>query len=105
MLRPGQFVRVVLRGAVIPNAVTVPQRSVMEGPQGKFVYVVDEKSTAQPRPVEAGQWAGDRWVISSGLKGGERVIVDGVMKIGPGAPVRIAEKPAAKPGAEQQAKK
>jgi membrane fusion protein, multidrug efflux system len=104
-LRPGQFVRVVLRGAVIPNAVTVPQRSVMEGPQGKFVYVVDEKSTAQPRPVEAGQWAGDRWVISSGLKGGERVIVDGVMKIGPGAPVRIAEKPAAKPGAEQQAKK
>src|SRR5687768_16696279 len=105
VLRPGQFVRVVLRGAVIPNAVTVPQRAVMEGPQGKFVYVVDEKSTAQPRPVEAGQWAGDRWVITSGLKGGERVIVDGVMKIGPGAPVRIAEKPAAKPPAEQQAKK
>ena len=52
----------------------------MEGPQGKFVYI-DEKSTAQPRPVEAGQWAGERWVISSGLKGGERVIVDGVMKI------------------------
>lgn len=103
-LRPGQFVRVVLRGAVIPNAVTVPQRAVMEGPQGKFVYVVDEKSTAQPRPVEAGQWAGDRWVISSGLKGGERVIVDGVMKIGPGAPVRVAEpKPAAE--TQKQAKK
>jgi membrane fusion protein (multidrug efflux system) len=76
----------------------------MEGPQGKFVYVVDEKSTAQPRPVEAGQWAGDRWVISSGLKGGERVIVDGVMKIGPGAPVRVAEpKPAAE--TQKQAKK
>jgi len=77
----------------------------MEGPQGKFVYVVDEKSTAQARPVEAGQWAGDRWIITSGLKGGERVIVDGVMKIGPGAPVKIAEKPAAKPPAEKQAKK
>jgi membrane fusion protein (multidrug efflux system) len=73
--------------------VTVPQRAVLEGPQGKFVYVVDEKSTAQPRPVEAGQWAGERWVITSGLKGGERVIVDGVMKIGPGAPVKVAEKP------------
>jgi membrane fusion protein (multidrug efflux system) len=96
-LGPGQFVRVVLKGASIPSAVTVPQRSVMEGPQGKFVYVVDEKSTAQARPVEAGQWAGDRWIITSGLKGGERVIVDGVMKIGPGAPVKIAEKQAEKP--------
>jgi membrane fusion protein (multidrug efflux system) len=92
-LHPGQFVRVVLKGAMIPNAVTVPQRSVLEGPQGKFVYVVDEKSTAQPRPVQAGQWAaGERWVISSGLQGGERVIVDGVMKIRPGALVKVAEK-------------
>jgi membrane fusion protein (multidrug efflux system) len=96
-LGPGQFVRVVLKGASIPSAVTVPQRSVMEGPQGKFVYVVDEKSTAQARPVEAGQWAGDRWIITSGLKGGERVIVDGVMKIGPGAPVKVAEPKAEKP--------
>jgi membrane fusion protein (multidrug efflux system) len=104
-LRPGQFVRVVLKGAVIPNAVTVPQRAVLEGPQGKFVYVVNDKSQAEPRPVEAGQWAGERWVISSGLKGGERVIVDGVMKIGPGAPVKVAEKkPQAQPE-QKQAKK
>jgi len=96
-LRPGQFVRVVLKGATIPNAVTVPQRAVLEGPQGKFVYVVDEKSTAQPRPVEAGQWSGDQWIISSGLEGGERVIVDGVMKIGPGAPVKVAEPKTEKP--------
>jgi membrane fusion protein (multidrug efflux system) len=65
---------------------------VLDGPQGKFVYVVNEKSAAEVRPVEAGEWAGDAWVISSGLKGGEKVIVDGVMKIGPGAPVRIADK-------------
>jgi len=103
-LGPGQFVRVVLKGASIPSAVMVPQRSVMEGPQGKFVYVVDDKSTAQARPVEAGQWAGDRWIITSGLKGGERVIVDGVMKIGPGAPVKVAEQKPAAP-AEKQAKK
>jgi membrane fusion protein (multidrug efflux system) len=96
VLRPGQFVRVILHGASRPNAVTVPQRAVLQGPQGKFVYVVDEKGSAQARPVEAGEWAGENWIITSGLKGGEQVIVDGVMKIGPGAPVRIAEKPAAK---------
>jgi membrane fusion protein (multidrug efflux system) len=93
-LRPGQFVRVLLKGATLPNAVTVPQRAVLENPQGggKLVFVVDEKGTAQPRPVQAGEWSGGEWVITSGLKGGERVIVDGVMKLGPGAPVRIAEK-------------
>jgi membrane fusion protein (multidrug efflux system) len=90
-LRPGQFVRVVLRGASRPNAITVPQRAVLEGPQGKFVYVVNDKSQAEPRPVQAGEWVGERWIIASGLQGGERVIVDGVMKIGPGAPVRVAE--------------
>lgn len=101
-LRPGQFVRVTLKGAVRPNAVTIPQRAVLEGPQGKFVYVVDEKSTAQPRPVQAGEWEGDAWIITSGLKGGERVIIDGVMKLGPGAPVKIAEQPAQKPIAEKK---
>ncbi len=91
-LRPGQFVRVMLRGAARPNAITVPQRAVLEGPKGKFVYVVNDKNQAEPRPVEAGEWSGEDWIISAGLKGGERVITDGVMKLGPGAPVRIAEK-------------
>lgn len=91
-LRPGQFVRVMLRGASRPNAITVPQRAVLEGPKGKFVYVVNDKNQAEPRPVEAGEWSGADWIISAGLKGGERVITDGVMKLGPGAPVRIAEK-------------
>jgi membrane fusion protein, multidrug efflux system len=113
-LRPGQFVRVILHGANRPNALAVPQRAVLDGPQGKFVYVVDDKGTAQPRPVEAGEWIGDRWVITGGLKGGELVIVDGLMKLGPGAPVKVAQKPAEKqvaekaaekPAAEKQAKK
>jgi membrane fusion protein (multidrug efflux system) len=95
-LRPGQFVRVVLYGASRPKAVTVPQRAVLEGPQGKFVYVVNEKSIAEARPVQAGEWSGERWIITSGLEGGERVITDGVMKIGPGAPVKITEKPTEK---------
>jgi membrane fusion protein (multidrug efflux system) len=98
-LHPGQFVRVTLSGATRPGAVLVPQRAVLEGPQGKFVYVVDDKGTAQPRPVEVGEWAGSDWIITSGLKGGERVIVDGVMKIGPGAPVQATDVNAAKPAA------
>ena len=102
VLRPGQFVRVILHGAARPKAVAVPQRAVLDGPQGKFVYIVDEKGTAQPRPVEAGPWSGERWIITSGLAGGERVITDGVMKIGPGAPVKVAEKPAEKQIAEKK---
>jgi membrane fusion protein (multidrug efflux system) len=94
VLRPGQFVKVRLTGAVRQGAVRVPQRAVLEGPAGKFVYVVvpgdkgGEKADA--RPVEVGEWAGDAWVVRSGLKAGERVITDGVMKIGPGAPVSVA---------------
>mgnify|MGYP006197311143 CR=1 FL=1 len=91
-LRPGQFVRVLLRGATRPGAITVPQRAVLEGPQGKFVYLVNEKNLVEARPVVAGAWSGDAWIITSGLEGGERVITDGVMKLGPGAPVKIATK-------------
>ena len=107
-LRPGQFVRVRLSGATRPNAITVPQRAVLEGPKGKFVYVVNAESKAEPRPVAVGEWTGDAWVIDSGLAAGDKVIVDGVLKIGPGAPVRIAApagegKPAAPAGAPAKA--
>ncbi len=90
LLRPGQFVRVMLKGAQRPNAILVPQRAVLEGPQGKFVYVVNAEGKAEPRPVELGDWHGDDWIVTAGLAAGDKVIVDGVMKIGPGAPVRVA---------------
>jgi membrane fusion protein (multidrug efflux system) len=104
-LRPGQFVRLTLTGATRPNAVLVPQRAVLEGPQGKFVYLVDEKSTAQARPVEVGEWAGSDWIIIGGLKPGERVIIDGVMRIGPGAPVKVAGPAAQQPAADAKSAK
>ncbi|OGA49688.1 MAG: hypothetical protein A3F74_03230 [Betaproteobacteria bacterium RIFCSPLOWO2_12_FULL_62_58] len=113
MLRAGEFVRVVLHGAVRPGAIVVPQRAVLEGPKGKFVYVVNAESRAEPRPVEVGEWTGGGWIVNSGLKGGERVIVDGVLKLGPGAPVKVAdgkpesgapEKPAGAPPAKPEAK-
>lgn len=96
-LRPGQFVRVSLKGAQIKQALVVPQRAVLQGPQGKFVYVVNAQSQVEIRPVQAGDWREEGWVIDEGLKAGDRVVIDGVMKIGPGAPVKAvdaAEKPA-----------
>jgi membrane fusion protein (multidrug efflux system) len=94
LLYPGQFVRVTLSGAQRPNAILVPQRAVLQGPQGKFVYIVNAEGKAEARPVEVGDWRGDAWLIDSGLQAGDKVIVDGVMKIGPGAPVRVAAAPA-----------
>jgi membrane fusion protein (multidrug efflux system) len=92
ILRPGQFVRVTLKGAVRPNAIAVPQRAVLEGPQGKFVYVVGADSKAEPRPVQVGEWLGEDWIITGGLKAGDRVIVDGMARIfQPGAPVQVAD--------------
>lgn len=108
MLRPGQFVRISLSGAKHLDALLVPQRAVLEGPQGKYVYVLGGKGQAETRPVEVGDWAGEQWVINKGLQAGDKVIVDGVLKIGPGAPVTVAEtlkaggdKNAAAPAAKQ----
>lgn len=95
MLRAGEFVRVILEGALRPNAIVVPQRAVLESPKGKFVYVVTADSKAEARPVEVGAWVGDGWAINGGIKTGERIIVDGVLKIGPGAPVQVGDPKAA----------
>jgi membrane fusion protein (multidrug efflux system) len=89
-LRPGQFVRVLLKGAMYPHALSVPQRAVLEGPKSKLVMTVNAQNVVEPRPVEVGEWSGEDWIIASGLKPGDRVIVDGIMKIKPGGPVTIA---------------
>jgi membrane fusion protein (multidrug efflux system) len=94
-LSPGQFARVQLKGAFRPNAIMVPQLAVMQGPSGKFVFVVSTDNTAQPKPVQLGDWYGDQWIVNSGLDSGDRVVVDGAVRLQPGAPVQI--KPAATP--------
>jgi membrane fusion protein (multidrug efflux system) len=94
-LKPGQFVRVRLTGATRPNAMVVPSRAVLEGPQGKFVYVAAD-GKALPKPVQVGEQVGDNWLINSGLAPGDQVIVDGMARIFfPGAPVQVAQAPAA----------
>ncbi len=89
-LKPGQFVRVRLSGATRPKAIVLPSRAVLEGPQGRFVYVVADNK-AMPKPVQAGEQVGDRWIIDKGLAEGDPVIVDGMARIFfPGAPVTVA---------------
>ena len=108
LLKPGQFVRVKLLGAVRNNALAVPQIAVLDGTQGKYVYVADKdkdgKDVASVRLVTLGDWVVqdnvNLWVVESGLKPGDQVIVDGVAKLKPGAPIKLAGAPgAAPPGA------
>jgi membrane fusion protein, multidrug efflux system len=87
-LVPNQFVRVTLKGATYPNAFLVPQRAVMQGQRGQFVYVVDDKNLVVEKPVQTGEWVGDDWIINSGIERGDRIIVDGVLKVRAGAPVK-----------------
>jgi membrane fusion protein (multidrug efflux system) len=99
-LRPGQFVRTRVSGATRPNAIVVPQKAVLQGAQGHFVVIVDKDSKAQIRPVEVGPWDGDNWFITRGLVAGDTVVTDGVMKLAPGAPVKIVDAAAKSPSGE-----
>ncbi len=90
VLRPGQFVRVRVSGAVRPNAVLVPQQAVLDGAQGKFVILVDKDQRAQVRPVQVGPWLGHDWFITSGLAKGDVVVTEGLARLTPGAAVKIA---------------
>jgi membrane fusion protein (multidrug efflux system) len=94
-LVPGQFLRVRLDGVTL-QGVAVPRRAVMSSAQGAFVWVVGTGDKVELRPVVLGGNVGDRELIASGLQGGERVIVDGVLKVQPGVQVTIA-RPAAPP--------
>ncbi len=91
VLRPGQFVRANIHGAVRPQAILVPQKAVQQGAQGSFVWVVDADDKAELRPVTVGPWHGDMWFIDEGLKGGETVVVDGALRLRAGAPVKILD--------------
>ena len=90
-LLPGQFVRIRISGMVRPNSITVPEKALAQSPAGNFVYVVDEQGLAQPRPVDTDMINKGRWVIRSGLKEGERVIVDGLIRVRPKQPVQIVD--------------
>jgi membrane fusion protein (multidrug efflux system) len=91
VLRPGQFVRAKVKGSVRPNAIVIPQRAVMQGTKGLFVYVIGKDNIIEARNVDVGDWYGDYWVINSGLMAQEKVAVDGINKIAPGMSVTITK--------------
>lgn len=98
-LRPGMFVTANVKGATRPDAIVVPQRSVQQGSKGHLVYVIKEDGTAEVRPVVVGDYYGLKdIVIVSGLHAGDRVVVDGVLKVVPGRPVKLVEPDRAKDG-------
>lgn len=108
-LRPGQFAKVRATFAQLKGALLVPQRAVNEV-QGKYlIAVVGEGNKVELRPVQPGERIGSDWIISEGLKTGDKVVVEGTQKVRPGAvvnpkPFDPAAKPAAAEGAKPAAK-
>lgn len=86
-LLPGQFVRVKVKGMEWTNALYVPQKTVMTGDKGKFVYIVDANNTVSPRPVTTSEWIDGNIIIESGITVGDKIAADGLPKLRPGSQV------------------
>ena len=100
-LLPGQVVRIRLLTGERDGVFLVPQSAVLQTEQGALLMLAGADNKVAPRPVQAGEWLGKDWVILGGLKAGDKVIVDNLMKLRPGAPV--APHPPAVPGAQAPA--
>ena len=85
LLLPGMYVRVQLEQAQMDNAAVIPQQSVTRNEKGNFVMVVGEDGSVAPRPVQINGSQGTSWIVTGGLKDGEKVMVDGLIKVGMGA--------------------
>ncbi|MBA55112.1 MAG: efflux transporter periplasmic adaptor subunit [Pseudomonadales bacterium] len=101
LLLPGMFVRVSLDQAEYKQALTVSQRSLIRTAQGDMVMSVLADGKVVPLPVKTDRAQGDRWIIKSGLQGGEQIIIEGLQKARPGATVKavVAEPAVAKQSA------
>jgi multidrug efflux system membrane fusion protein len=97
-LWPGQFLEVELKLSDEANAVVVPSPAVQTGQNGTFVFVVKDDGTPEARPVVVSRAVGEDTVLTSGVSGGETVIVDGQLRVVPGAKVEPRARPAAPPG-------
>lgn len=89
VLLPGMFVRAVLQEGINEQAILVPQRGVTRDPAGNAtVMLVGAEEKAEPRVIKVARTVGDSWLVSDGLKPGERVILEGLQKARPGTPVK-----------------
>jgi membrane fusion protein (multidrug efflux system) len=84
---PGRIVRARIEGVTVANSLVIPKRAVLHGAQGAFVWTVDANGQVALTPVELGALAGNDVAVTAGLTPGARVVVDGILKVGPGAPV------------------
>lgn len=87
-LLPGQFVRARVTTGQREGVFLVPQTAVLTGDLGKFVYVINAKNEATPTPVVVGAWQGKDWIILEGLNADDKIIVDNLIKLRPGASVQ-----------------
>jgi membrane fusion protein (multidrug efflux system) len=76
-------------GALRPRAVLIPRRAVMQGAQGAFVWVLNSEQKAELRLVTLGDWHGEEVFVSIGLQAGERIAVEGVIKLSADMPVKV----------------
>lgn len=91
VLRPNQYVRAKIEGAIRPNAILIPQRAVQQSAKGNFVWIVNKENKADFRPVNVGDWQGENWFINDGLNSGDEVIVDGGITLHAGDPVKVTK--------------
>ncbi len=99
-LWPGQFVRVIIDVARRDGVIIVPAGAVQSGQKGPFVYVVNADSTVSPRPVTTTEIEGGRAIVDQGLAAGERIVVDGQLRLVPGAKVQ-PQAPARQPSSKE----
>ena len=91
VLLPGMYVRAILGKGVASGGMLIPQAAVSRDPKGNAtVFVIGAKGAAEPRQIVTAQTVGDKWLVTSGLKPGDQVIVEGLQKVRPGAPVKAA---------------
>ena len=106
LLLPGEFVKARIYAGEMSDVIAIPQRAVTVAKNGGTVMIVDKDGNAALRPVKLGEMVGENWVIESGLKPGDKVIVSNLQKLQPGAPVQIANaKTGQKPAPAAAAKK
>jgi len=101
LLLPGMFVRAVVQEGIAAQAILAPQQGVSRNPKGEpIALVVDEAGTVQQRMLKLDRAIDDKWLVSSGLAAGDRVIVEGMLNVRPGATVKVVPLDSRKAGAE-----
>jgi len=103
-LLPGQFVRVRVVAGERDNVFLVPQTAVIQTEKSFLVFTLDKDNKAESRPVQVGDWVGSNWMILSGLNPGDRVVLDNLLKVRPGAAVSPQSPAEAKAAAAPAAK-